>query len=45
MRPYTFHEDEFDDAVATSIADLTRASDRHAAILKTLERRRDAADR
>jgi SAM-dependent methyltransferase len=41
MRPYTFHQDDFDDAVATSIAELTRATDHHTAVLEALQRQRD----
>jgi SAM-dependent methyltransferase len=37
IRPYTAHEDRFDDAVAASIAELTRASDHHAALLAARE--------
>ena len=37
MRPYTVHEDRFDDAVTASIAELTRATERHAEVLETLE--------
>ncbi len=40
IRPYTAHEDRFDEAVVTSIAELTRASDHHTAILKELELRK-----
>jgi hypothetical protein len=42
IRPYSAHEDKFDDAVATSIAELTRATDHQAAALEALERRLDA---
>jgi SAM-dependent methyltransferase len=41
IRPYSAHEDKFDDAVATSIAELSRAADHHAAALKDLEHRLD----
>jgi hypothetical protein len=41
IRPYSAHEDDFDDAVAASIAELSRASDHHAAALKALEHRLD----
>jgi SAM-dependent methyltransferase len=37
LRPYSAHEDRFDSAVATSIAELTRASDDHATRLDALE--------
>jgi SAM-dependent methyltransferase len=43
LRPYTAHEDRFDEAVATSIAELTRASDHHAVLFAELEQRRDQA--
>ena len=39
IRPYTAHEDKFDDAVATTIGELTRATEHHAAALEALERR------
>ncbi len=39
IRPYTAHQDKVDDAVATSIAELTRAADDHDARLAELERR------
>jgi hypothetical protein len=39
IRPYTAHEDKFDDAVATTIGELTRATDHDAAALEALERR------
>jgi SAM-dependent methyltransferase len=38
IRPYTVHEDKFDDAVAASIADLTNATDHHASVLRDLQR-------
>ena len=41
IRPYSAHEDNFDGAVATSIAELTRATEHHASVLKALERRLD----
>jgi SAM-dependent methyltransferase len=37
MLPYTAHRDRFDDAVAASITDLSRAMDQHASALKELE--------
>ena len=37
IRPYTAHEEKFDEAVAESIAELTRASDRHDSRLRDLE--------
>jgi SAM-dependent methyltransferase len=40
IRPYSAHEDNFDNAVAASIAELTRAVDHHASALKELERSR-----
>lgn len=43
LRPYIFHEDNIDAAVATSIAELTRVTDRHTAVLEGLEGERDAA--
>jgi hypothetical protein len=43
MRPYTFHQDNFDDAVATSIAELTRVTDHHTAVLEALDRERGTA--
>jgi SAM-dependent methyltransferase len=39
IRPYTAHADKFDEAVTTSIAELTRASDQHEARLRELEHR------
>jgi SAM-dependent methyltransferase len=36
MRPYTVHEDSFDDAVAASITDLARATDHHITELERL---------
>jgi hypothetical protein len=41
IRPYIAHEDKFDDSVATSIAELTRATQYHTAALKELEHRRN----
>jgi hypothetical protein len=41
IRPDTAHEDKFDDAVAASIAELTKATDHHAAMLKALQRGTD----
>jgi SAM-dependent methyltransferase len=41
IRPYTAHEDNFDVAVVSSIAELTRASQSHSALLKEIERRTD----
>jgi SAM-dependent methyltransferase len=41
MRPYTAHEDDFDDAVATSIVELTRANDHQASLLDELKARSD----
>jgi hypothetical protein len=37
LRPYTFHEDQLDDAVATSIAELTDTVEQHAKRLADLE--------
>jgi hypothetical protein len=37
--PYTAHEDRFDEAVVASIAELTRATERHSRLLKALEGR------
>ena len=37
IRPYTAHEDNFDDAVAASIDDLTRAVDEQASVLRRLQ--------
>jgi hypothetical protein len=39
MRPYSAHEDNFDDAVAASIAELTQSIDHHAALLNALDDR------
>jgi SAM-dependent methyltransferase len=44
IRPYSAHEDRFDDAVVTSIAELTRATDHHAAVLEALQERLDEHD-
>lgn len=44
IRPYSTHQDKFDDAVATSIAELTRATDHHTTVLETLKRRLDEHD-
>jgi SAM-dependent methyltransferase len=41
MRPYIAHEDKFDDAVATSIAELTQATEHHASVIRAVERRLD----
>jgi SAM-dependent methyltransferase len=38
MRPYTAHEDNFDDAVATSVTELGRAVEQHADALRHLQR-------
>jgi len=37
IRPYTVHEDKFDEAVATSIAELTRVSDHYGSVLAQLQ--------
>jgi hypothetical protein len=39
IRPYTLHQDRFDDAVVASIEELTRASDRQTALLGELTRK------
>jgi hypothetical protein len=40
LRPYSAHEDTFDEAVAASIAELGRITDHHASsLLRTLDRR------
>jgi hypothetical protein len=36
MRPYSAHEDSVDDAVATTITELTRVTKHHAELLKAL---------
>ncbi len=41
IRPYTAHEDRFDDAVVASIADLSRTADHQAAALKAIRERLD----
>jgi SAM-dependent methyltransferase len=38
MRPYSAHEDSFDDAVAATIVELARATDHHAALLRALDK-------
>jgi SAM-dependent methyltransferase len=46
MQPYSAHQDKFDDAVATSIGELTRATEHQASMLRTVEARlSDSADR
>lgn len=44
IRPYTIHEDAFDDAVATSISDLARATEMQASLTRDLQRRLDEAE-
>ncbi len=44
IRPYSLHEDNFDEAVATSIADLDHALQQHNARLEDLERNVDSRD-
>jgi SAM-dependent methyltransferase len=44
LRPYTVHEDRFDSAVATSIAELARMADDHAQRLDALEHRSSDTD-
>lgn len=39
IRPYTLHQDKFDDAVVASIEELTRASDHQTALLGELSRK------
>jgi SAM-dependent methyltransferase len=39
MRPYSAHEDNFDDAVAASIAELTQSVDHHTSLLQALDER------
>ncbi len=39
LKPYSLHEDKFDDAVARSIAELTRISEQHATEIDALNRR------
>jgi hypothetical protein len=43
IRPYSAHEDRFDDAVATSVDELTRLATDSASRLAEVERRLDAA--
>jgi SAM-dependent methyltransferase len=44
IRPYTVHEDAFDDAVAKSISELTAVVDAQASLLKELQSRIDAGE-
>jgi SAM-dependent methyltransferase len=44
LRPYSLHEDKFDDAVSRSIAELTRISARHATEIDALNRRLNPDD-
>jgi hypothetical protein len=39
LKPYSVHEDKFDDAVASSITELTRISEHHATEIEALNRR------
>jgi SAM-dependent methyltransferase len=39
IRPYTVHEDAFDEAVAKSLAEISRVADRHERMLDALMRR------
>jgi SAM-dependent methyltransferase len=41
IRPYSAHEDSFDDAVAASLTELTRTAEQHRAALEAIERRLD----
>jgi SAM-dependent methyltransferase len=41
IRPYIAHEDNFDEAVATSISELARATEHHRSVLKSLQQRQN----